>query len=107
MRLPVDTRRDDLRTQCRLHLHDFSLGGLRAESPVPLRKNERLTLSLPAGLGNSQPLQLTGRVVHCRRTDDRFQIGIELCGSEKEAAASPYRLLPRLFCLAATYATDA
>lgn len=107
-RLPIATRRDDLlrrgqdacKAQCRLHLQDFSLGGLRAESPVPLRMNERITLRLPPSA--TQPaLHLTGRVIHCRREKQRYQVGIEFCQTGETPATSPFRHLPRLFSLAA------
>ncbi len=106
--LPVRTRRDDLvkrgrtdrRTECRLELRDFSLGGLRAESPVPLKVNERLTLRLPPH-GRHPSIQLTGRVIHCRRREDRYHVGIAFQEREPGATASPYWRLPRLFSLAA------
>jgi len=112
-RLPVHTRRDDLvkrgrtdrRTECRLELRDFSLGGLRAESPVPLKVNERLTLRLPPH-GRHPPVQLTGRVIHCRRHEDRYHVGIAFHGGKPEATASPYWRLPRLFSLAAELTGD-
>lgn len=106
--LPIATRRDDLlgpgqdacKAQCRLHLQDFSLGGLRAESPVPLRMHERITLRLPPSA--KQPaLHLTGRVIHCRRDKQRYQVGIEFCQTGEALATSPFRHLPRLFSLAA------
>ena len=111
--MPIGTRRDDLlkrgqaehRAQCRLRLQDFSLGGLRADSPVALKINERLTLRLPAS-GTHPPLELTGRVVHCRRQQDRYVVGIEFCQTRKDAAASPFWQLPRLFSLAYDYADE-
>jgi hypothetical protein len=113
-RLPVATRRDDMlqrgrqgeQAECRIHVRDFSLGGLRADSPVRLRRNERLTLHVPAGL-RCAPMQLTGRVVHCRRSDSRFEVGIQLCQTQDNAGASPYHHLPRLFSLAADHSPDA
>jgi hypothetical protein len=106
-RLPVAVRRDDLvkrgqagrLAQSRLHLQDFSLGGLRAESAVPLKVNEQLTLRLPAG-GAESPLELTGRVRHCRRLDDRYQVGIEFCQTRPEPTASPWHHAARLFSIA-------
>ncbi|TFG88836.1 MAG: hypothetical protein E4H17_01705 [Gemmatimonadales bacterium] len=107
-RLPITTRRDDLlgrgqdpcKAQCRLHLQDFSLGGLRAESPVPLKMNERITLRLPPSA--TQPaLHLTGKVIHCRREKQRYHVGIAFCQTGEALATSPFRHLPRLFSLAA------
>lgn len=106
-RLPVITRRDDLRTrgddarsaQCRLQLQDFSLGGLRAETSVRMKVNERLTLRLPP-TGSHPALELTGRVKHCRRQEDRYQIGVEFCQTRPEASASPWRQVSRLFSVA-------
>lgn len=111
--VPIQTRRDDLlkrgqaehRAQCRLQLQDFSLGGLRADSPVPLKVNERLTLRLPASRTH-RPLELTGRVVHCRRREERYVIGIEFCQTHKDVAASPFYRLPRLFSVAFHYSTE-
>jgi len=105
--LPATTRRDDLRTRggddrssfCRLQVQDFSLGGLRAEGPVPLKANERLTLRLPAH-GQHPALELTGRVRHCLRQEDRYQIGIEFCQTRPEATSSPWRQVSRLFSIA-------
>ncbi len=110
-RLPISTRRDDLlrrgeddgNVRCRLHLQDFSLGGLRAESPIPLKRNERLTMRLPA-TGRRPGLSLTGRVVHCRRQDERYQVGIEFYQEGDAPAASPYLHLPRLFSVAGAFA---
>jgi hypothetical protein len=112
-RIPINTRRDDLlkrgqaehRAQCRLQMQDFSLGGLRADSPLPLRVNERLTLRLP-GSSTHRPLELTGRVVHCRRREERYVIGIEFCQTQKDLAASPYYQLPRLFSVAFDYSVE-
>jgi hypothetical protein len=106
-RLPVATLRDDLvkrgqppqMAQCRLSLQDFSLGGLRAESAVPLKVNERLTLRLPAS-GSHPSLELTGRVIHCCRREDRYQVGIEFCQTRPEPTASPWRRVYRLFSMA-------
>ncbi len=109
-RLPISTRRDDLvkrgqasgRARCRLHLQDFSLGGLRAESPIPLKVNERLTLRLPPS-GTHPALQLTGRVVHCHRRNERYQVGIEFHQTHEDAATSPFHHLPRLFSVAVDF----
>ena len=112
-RLPISTRRDDLikrgqasgRARCRLHLQDFSLGGLRAESPIPLKVNERLTLRLPPS--DTHPaLQLTGRVIHCRRRNERYQVGIEFRQTRDDVSASPFRHLPRLFSVAVDFGRD-
>jgi len=111
--IPVTTRRDDLlakgqaagRSSCRLRLQDFSLGGLRAESAVRLKQRERLTLRLPPTA--TQPaVELTGRVIHCRRQDKRYQVGIELCQTRDDPMSSPFRQLPRLFSVAVDYAQD-
>ncbi|HUU91700.1 MAG TPA: PilZ domain-containing protein [Phycisphaerae bacterium] len=112
-RLPISTHRDDLvkrgqargRAQCRLHLQDFSLGGLRAESPIPLKVNERLTLRLPPS-GTHPALQLTGRVIHCHRLNRGYQVGIEFRQTREDAATSPFRHLPRLFSVAAGFGQD-
>ncbi|MBL7140049.1 MAG: PilZ domain-containing protein [Planctomycetes bacterium] len=111
--LPVRTQRDDLakrlqadrRTECRLQLRDFSLGGLRAESAIPLKVDERLTLHLPP-VGRQPPVQLTGRVIHCRRQDNRYSVGIAFHDTKPAADLSPYRYLPRLFSLAADFAGE-
>lgn len=111
--LPISTRRDDLlkrgqtgrRAQCRLQLQDFSLGGLRAESSVPLKVNERVTLRLPPSASHPA-LQLTGRVIHCRRHQDRYQVGIEFRQTGQDPATSPYRQLPRLFSVATDFGRE-
>jgi len=110
-RLPVMTVRDDLAARgqqrraarCRLELQDFSLGGLRAASAVRLKVNERLTLRIPPHL-QQPPLELTGRVIHCERNDDRYQVGIEFCHTLGRQEGAPWRHLPRLFSLAGTAA---
>jgi hypothetical protein len=106
-RLPVVTLRDDLvkrgqsreMAQCRLEMQDFSLGGLRGETSVRLKVNERLTLLLPPH-GTHPPVELTGRVIHCERREDRYAVGVEFCQTRPEAAASPWRRVSRLFSLA-------
>ncbi len=102
-RLSVTTVREDLgpqrATHCRLDLEDFSLGGLRATSPVRLKVDERLQLRFEAN-SYHPPLVLTGRVRHCRRTDDRYEVGIEFCQTGPDPATSPYRQLPRFFSMA-------
>jgi c-di-GMP-binding flagellar brake protein YcgR len=106
-RLPVVSRRDDLSkrgqaaqtAQCRLQLRDFSLGGIRAESAIALKRNERLTMRLPPD-SSHPPLELTGRVIHCRRQEDRYQVGIEFCQTRPEATASPWHRMFRLFTMA-------
>jgi len=110
-RVPVCTRREDLPrrgrsrgpAQCRLQLRDFSLGGLRAESPIPLKVNERLTLRLPPTTQH-QAVHLTGRVIHCHRQDDRYQVGIKF--QDDRDGESPYQRLPRLFSVAADFAGE-
>jgi hypothetical protein len=57
-----------------------------------------VTLRLPPN-GRHRPLELTGRVVHCRRQEDRYQVGIQFAQT-REAAASPWWQLPRLFSVA-------
>ncbi|KPJ73770.1 MAG: hypothetical protein AMK72_06255 [Planctomycetes bacterium SM23_25] len=112
-RLPISTRRDDLvkrgqasgRAQCRLQLQDFSLGGLRAESPIPLKVNERLTLRLPPN-GMHPALKLTGRVIHCHRHREGYQVGIEFRQTREDATSSPFLHLPRLFSVAAGFGRD-
>jgi len=110
-RVPVCTHRDDLPrhgqgkrpAQCQLQLRDFSLGGLRAESPIPLKIKERLTLRLPP-TAQHQAVHVTGQVIHCRRHEDRYQVGIKF--HDGGSRASPYRRLPRLFSVAADFAGE-
>ncbi len=101
--MPAVSVRNDLAADraatCHLELKDFSLGGLAAESRVRLKAGERLTLRLPSH-GAHAPLRLTGRVKHCRRQDDRYQVGIEFCETDTEPSLSPFRQLPRLFSAA-------
>lgn len=102
--LPATTLREDLivadRTdrsvRCLLDLQDFSLGGLMAESPVRFKRYERLTLRLPPH-GIQGPLELTGRVIHCKRQDQRYHVGIEFCQTRPDLTSSPWVLLPRFF----------
>jgi hypothetical protein len=106
-RLPVSTRRDELakrsrpshETECRMQLRDFSLGGIRAESAIPLKVDEVLTLRLPPH-GIHAPLELTGRVIHCWPEEDRYQVGIEFCQVRPEPTASPWHRMFRLFSMA-------
>ncbi|MCX5685145.1 MAG: PilZ domain-containing protein [Planctomycetota bacterium] len=106
-RLPVATRRVELtkqtqppsREECRMQLRDFSLGGIRAESAVPLEVNEVLSVRLPPH-GSHAPLELTGRVIHCWPTEDRYQVGIEFCQVRPEPTASPWHRMFRLFSMA-------
>jgi len=86
----------------RLRLRDFSLGGLRLESPRPLKVHERVTVSLPPG-GRHSPVHLTGRVVHCRPRADRYEVGIQFHDRERGLRRSPYVGLPRLFSMAAEF----
>ncbi|HUX00145.1 MAG: PilZ domain-containing protein [Phycisphaerae bacterium] len=112
-RLDVQARRDDLtpraqtsRTaQCRMALCDFSLDGLRAECPIRLKTGEHVTVRLPPN-GAHPPLELTGRVVHCRRQHDRYQIGIQFSQTRQGATESPWWQLPRLFSLAHSTAEE-
>ncbi len=103
--MPAATIRADMdagaAAACEVRLQDFSVGGLRAESPVRFKQNERLTLRV-ASRDRHPPLELTGRVVHCRRAHDRYCVGIEFCHSTSGLATSPWRQLPRLFSLAYT-----
>jgi len=106
-RLPVATRRDDLakrgppprQADCRMQLRDFSLGGIRAESAIPLKVNEVLTMRLPVH-GSHPPLELTGRVIHCWRQEEQYQVGIEFCQVRPEPTASPWHRMFRLFSMA-------
>ena len=106
--LLVSTSRDTLprkghsrRTAiCRLRIQDFSLGGVRVESSIPLKVNEHLTLCLPP-VANRSAAALTGRVVHCRRLQDGYQAGIEFCQTRAEPTASPWYRISTLFGLAA------
>jgi hypothetical protein len=112
-RLPIATCRDSLAKQgrsqrlafCRLQIHDFSLGGLKAACTVPLKVNEPLTLRLPP-VGLRPQAELTGRVVHCHRQDNRYEVGIEFCQTHKDVAASPWLRLSSLFSLAAQFPTE-
>jgi len=87
---------------CRLQLRDFSLGGLRAESPRPLNVNAQVTVSLPSS-GRRPPVHLTGRVIHCRPREDRYEVGIQFHEHEAGPRRSPYLGLPRLFSMAAEF----
>jgi len=100
-RLPISTRRDDLVKRGQA----FSLGGLRAESPIPLKVNERLTLRLPPN-GMHPALKLTGRVIHCHRHREGYQVGIEFRQTREDATSSPFLHLPRLFSVAAGFGRD-
>ena len=83
-----------------MQLRDFSLGGIRAESAVPLSVNELLTMRLPPQ-GAHPPLELTGRVVHCWPQEKQYQVGIEFCQTRPEPTASPWHRMFRLFSMAA------
>jgi hypothetical protein len=104
----VSTSRDSLpkrgrsrrAAECRLRIQDFSLGGVRVESSIPLKVNEHLTLRLPP-ITNRPSAALTGRVVHCRRLQDGYQVGIEFCQTRAEPTASPWYRISTLFSLAA------
>ncbi len=102
-RLSVATVREDLgpdgASRCRLNLEDFSLGGLRATSPVRLKVDERVRLRFGAN-SHHPPLVLTGRVRYCRRLEDRYRVGVEFSQTDTNPATSPYRQLPRFFSLA-------
>ena len=106
--LLVSTSRDSLpkrghsrrAAKCRLRIQDFSLGGVRVESPVPMRVNEHLTLRLPP-VANRPSAALTGRVVHCRRLQSCYQIGVEFRQTSAEPTASPWYRISSLFSLAA------
>lgn len=101
--LPAQTLRHNLAStraaRCHVDVNDFSLGGLRAQSPVRMKVDERLTVRLPQS-GTKGPVHLTGRVTHCRRRDDRYDVGIEFTETQDRHAASPWRQLPRLFSMA-------
>jgi hypothetical protein len=106
-RLPVTTLRDDLvargqdvgAAKCRLEVRDFSLGGVLADCPVRLKVDEQLTLRLPPH-DRRPPVEMTGRVKHCRRQDDTYRVGIEFCETPARASGSPWPQMPRLFSLA-------
>ena len=106
-RLPVATRRDEpakqvqppRQAECRMQLRDFSLGGIRAESAIPLNVNEVLTMRLPPH-GSHPPLELTGRVIHCWPEANQYQVGIEFCQVRPEPTASPWHRMFRLFSMA-------
>ncbi len=112
-RLPIATSRDNLvkpgqnrrLSRCCLQVQDFSLGGISAESSVPLKVSENLTMRLPSD-GSRPPTELTGRVVHCRRRNNRYQIGIEFCQTRPEASASPWYRLSSLFSLASQFPAE-
>jgi hypothetical protein len=111
-RLPVATSRDSLAKQChsrrlsacRLQIQDFSLGGLRAESFAPLKVGEQLTLRLPPAEARP-PAEITGRVVHCRRENDRYQVGVEFCQTRSDSTASPWCRVLSLFRLASQFSS--
>lgn len=112
-RLPIATSRESLAKRgqsrrpasCRIQIQDFSLGGVRAECSVPLKVDEQLTLRLPP-IGCRPPAELTGRVIHCRRHENRYQIGIEFCHTRPDPMASPYHRLSTLFSLASQFPSD-
>jgi len=99
---PAHHPQGDRRSECRLQLRDFSLDGLRAESTVPLKVNERVTVSLPPS-GRHAPVHLTGRVIHCRPQADRYEVGIQFYDRDPGLRRSPYVGLPRLFSMAADF----
>jgi hypothetical protein len=109
-RLPVASCREGLTKSgadrrpavCRLQIQDFSLGGVRAESAVPLKLHEHLTLRLPPN-GLRSPSELTGRVVHCKRQEDRYEVGIEFCQTRPEITSSPWYRITSLFSLASQF----
>ncbi len=112
MQLLVQAVRDDLlpqpvqavhdarpETVVNLEICDFSLGGLHGLSSVGLKPQERITLTMPP-FGTRPELSVTGRVVRCSRELDRFDIGIEFCQTNDQAATSPWLRLPELFYMA-------
>lgn len=109
-RMPVRTSREDAASEehadrpirCRLQLRDFSLGGVRVESPHPLNVDEEVTVSLP-GDRRRPAVHLAGRVVHCRAHRDRYDVGIQFHEREAGDRRSPYLGLPRLFSMAAEF----
>lgn len=108
MRLIVQARRDDLaeaeaarddprpEQSVTLEVKNFSLGGLRGVSAMALRREERLTLTMPP-FGTRPQLEVTGRVVHCQRSEDHFDVGVEFGQTRDEPESSPWVRLPDLF----------
>jgi hypothetical protein len=111
MRCQVQARRDDLlepssagagdapESNVALEVRNFSLGGMRGGSPLALRRDERLTLSMPP-FGTRPQIEVTGRVVRCHREQDGFDVGIEFCQTGDEPESSPWLRLPDLFYMA-------
>lgn len=111
MRLLIQARRDDLadadalpsdgrpERNVTLEVENFSLGGLRGASSMALRRDERLTLTMPP-FGTRPQLEVTGRVVRCQRNEDRFDVGIEFGQTRDEPESSPWIRLPDLFYMA-------
>ncbi|MDP6381443.1 MAG: PilZ domain-containing protein [Phycisphaerae bacterium] len=82
-------------------LQDFSLGGLCVMSQKPLKKQEQLTVSIPPHGGRPR-IDLTGRVVHCRREANRYAVGIEFAHTKQPFESSPWLRVPSLFRMAGT-----
>jgi len=111
MYLGVQARRDDLGDQqastaaerpeqtVSLAVTDFSLGGLRGDCPMALRRDERVTVCMPP-FGTRPQVNVTGRVVRCRRHKSSFDVGIEFCQTHDEPESSPWLRLPDLFYMA-------
>ena len=111
MQLFVQARRDDLASseasedshrpeqQVTLEVKNFSLGGLHGASAMALRREERLTMTMPP-FGTRPQLEVTGRVVHCQRNEDHFDIGVEFGQTHDDPESSPWMRLPDLFYMA-------
>ena len=115
MRVSAETLRDDTKKSAQtrktrtfeVNLQDFSLGGLGITSKKRLKKQESLTVRIPPR-GKRPQIDLTGRVIHCRRDRDRYYVGIEFCHTKKPLETSPWLRMPSLFQLArATRRIDA
>jgi hypothetical protein len=61
------------------YLNNVSAGGLSFKSARPLRKGVEVSIAIPL----ARPVfRSRGRVVWCRQTGDRFDIGVAFCGRE-------------------------
>ncbi len=65
-------------------LSDIGLGGLSFESTDALDEGELLAISMPSVI---PAFQIKGRVVWCRRSDSRFDVGVEFTEPEKQFKA--------------------
>jgi len=71
-----DVKESDLHIQ---HLHDVSLGGLAFESETDWPKGSCIGVRLLL----NPPVELFGQVVWCRKTTEKFNIGVEFLGKNQ------------------------